>query len=92
MNIPLLLANVPDGWVVSLVDNPGFNEANKKHIQQLAEASVVSSAAYIFLTDTARMGNTATADFFRKLLETDRGKVMELVSRFCLKSSLAACC
>ena len=71
VNIPLLFENVPDGWTVCLVDNPGFNEANKQHIQQLADASVMSSAAYVFLTEIARMNTTATADFFRRLSEMD---------------------
>ena len=73
--IPLLADKVPSGWTVSLVDNPGFGEA-KEHITQLADASIVSSSAYIYLLQTENIGGKEVAEFFKQLKETDQGEYM----------------
>ena len=73
--IPLLADKVPSGWTISLVDNPGFGEA-KEHITQLADASIVSSSAYIYLLQTENIGGKEVAEFFRQLNETDQCKYM----------------
>ena len=69
VNIPLLLGSIPPGWEVSIVDNPGFGEA-KEHITQLAEASMVTSSAYIYLM---HIGGKDAANFFKALQKTDEG-------------------
>ena len=55
-NIPILVGSVPDGWTVSLVDNPGFGEA-KEHVSRLAGYS----SAYIYLLETGSIGGEAAA-------------------------------
>ena len=53
------------------MDNPGFGEA-KEHITQLAEASMVTSSAYIYLMQTENVGGREAAEFFMELLRTDK--------------------
>ena len=65
-NIPILVGSVPDGWTVSLVDNPGFGEA-KEHVSRLASVSMKISSAYIYLLETGSVGGEAAAKFFKKL-------------------------
>lgn len=72
VNIPLLSGSVPTGMTVSIVDNPGFGEA-KEHIQQLAEASMLTSSAYIYLMQAENIGTKETAQFFKDLHQTDKG-------------------
>ena len=67
VNIPLLADEVPPGWTVSLVDNPGFGEA-KEHVQ-LADASLVTSSAHIYLIQTENIGVTEAAHFFKELTQ-----------------------
>ena len=72
VNIPLLSGSIPPGWEVSIVDNPGFGEAND-HITQLAEASMVTSSAYIYLMQVEDVGGKNAENFFKALQETDKG-------------------
>ena len=71
VNIPLLSGSVPPGWTVSIVDNPGFGEA-KEHVTQLAEASMVTSSAYIYLMQTENVGGREAVDFFKELQRIDK--------------------
>ena len=73
VNIPLLSGSVPPGWTVSIVDNPGFGEA-KEHVTQLADASMVTSSAYIYLVQTENVGGKEAADFFKELQTIDKCK------------------
>ena len=75
VNIPLLAGRVPPGWTVSLVDNPGFGEA-KEHVVQLADASLVTSSAYIYLLQTENIGGTEAAEFFKELIGKDKSKII----------------
>lgn len=72
VNIPLLTGSIPPGWEVSIVDNPGFGEA-KEHITQLAEASMVTSSAYIYLMQTEDIGGKDAEHFFKSLQKADEG-------------------
>lgn len=72
MYIPLLAQMVDSGWSVSLVDNPGYGESNE-YIQQVADASIMISAAYILVTCSKSMDSHATASFLKKLSEKDKG-------------------
>ena len=73
VNMPLLSEYIPPGWMVSIIDNPGFGEANE-HITQLAEASMVTSSAYIYLMQTESVGGREAADFFRELKRIDESQ------------------
>ena len=73
VNIPLLSGSVPPGWTVSIVDNPGFGEA-KEHVTQLADTSMVTSSAYIYLVQTENVGGKEAADFFKELQTIDKCK------------------
>lgn len=75
VNIPLLSGSVPPGWTVSIIDNPGFGEA-KEHITQLAEASMVTSSAYVYLVQTENVGGREAADFFKQLQSIDKSKYL----------------
>ena len=68
---------------MSITDNPGFGEA-KEHITQLAEASVVTSSAYIYLMQTENIGGREAADFFEELQKMDK-------SRSFVKNHLLTC-
>ena len=71
--IPLLANKVPSGWTISLVDNPGFGEA-KEHVTQLADASLITSSAYIYLLQTENISGKEAAEFFKDLKEKDDGE------------------
>ena len=73
MNIPVLDGNIPQGWSVSLVDNPGFGEANK-HIEQMAAVSMKSSAAYIYLMETERMDSQKDKESLQAIAMRDDSK------------------
>ena len=72
VSLPLLTYNVPPGWTVSLIDTPGFGEANE-HVQQLAEDSVEVSAAYIYLLQTESIGGIEISEMFQSIAEKDPG-------------------
>ena len=74
MCVPLLANKAPPGWTISLVDNPGFGEA-KEHVTQLAEASVITSSAYIYLMQSGDIGGKEAAEFFKDLNKKDKGNV-----------------
>lgn len=76
--IPMLAKKVPHGWIVSLVDNPGFGEA-KEHVTQIADASIVTSSAYIYLLQTENIGGKEAAEFFKELNEKDPGKILKTI-------------
>lgn len=71
--IPILDEGVPPEWTVSLVDNPGFGEA-RENITQLADNSMVTSSAYIYLVQAGDEDGTAAANFFKDLQRKDEGK------------------
>ena len=73
VNIPLLSGSIPPDWTVSIMDNPGFGEA-KEHIQQLAEASMNTSSAYIYLMQTESVGGREAMEFFDELNKCDKSK------------------
>ena len=75
VNIPVFSGSVLPGWTVSIIDNPGFGEA-KEQITQLAEASMVTSCAYIYLMQTENIGGKEAEDFFRELRRIDEGKFL----------------
>ena len=52
------------------MDNPGFGEA-KEHVTQLADISVVTSSAYIYLMQTENIGGTEAAAFFKEVQRID---------------------
>lgn len=67
-----LLSGAQPGWTVSLVDNPGFGEANE-HISQIAEAAMNSSSVYIYLVETTAIGGDIDKKFFQELQSRDKG-------------------
>ena len=75
VNIPVLSGSMPPGWTVSIIDNPGFGEA-KEHITQLAEASMATSSAYIYLIQTENVGGREAADFFKQLQSMDESRYL----------------
>ena len=75
VNIPVLSGSMPPGWTVSIIDNPGFGEA-KEHITQLAEASMATSSAYIYLIQTENVGGREAADFFKQLQSMDKSRYL----------------
>ena len=72
VHLPLLTENVPPGWRVSLVDNPGFADA-KEHVSKLAESSIGTSAAYIYLIETQQLMDKEDRDTFTFLAKQDPG-------------------
>ena len=48
-----ILSEVPPGYSVSLVDNPGYGETNV-HITQLADDSAKISSVYVYVTQSCR--------------------------------------
>ena len=89
VSLPLLTYNVPPGWTVSLVDTPGFGEANE-YIQQLAEESVEVSAAYIYLLQTESIGGSEAKEMFASIAKKDQGINCYNVIRYCSMSPIIA--
>lgn len=58
------------------MDNPGFGEENE-HITQLADASMITSSAYIYLLQTENVGGLEAVKFFKELQRIDQGKPHE---------------
>lgn len=83
LNVPILSASIPPGWTVSIVDNPGFGEA-KEHVTQLADASMVTSSAYIYLMTTGDVGGEKAAEFFKELQQIDKGVSLSTCIIICL--------
>ena len=71
--MPLLASKIPKGWTLSLVDNPGFGERNEL-VEQLTMVSMVTSSAYIYLTQTENVRGREAFKFFKGLQEKDKGK------------------
>ena len=46
---------------------------------QLADASLVSSSAYIYLLQTENIGGTEAAEFFKELVTKDRSNTVSLI-------------
>ena len=67
VNIPIL-SEVPPGYSVSLVDNPGYGETNE-HITQLADDSAKISSVYVYVTQSGNIAGVTDFEFFRKLAE-----------------------
>ena len=67
VRIPIL-SEVPPGYSVSLVDNPGYGETNA-HITQLADDSAKISSVYVYVTQSGNIAGTTDSEFFRKLAE-----------------------
>ena len=61
------------------MDNPGFGEA-KEHVVQLADASLRTSSAYIYLLQTEHIGGTEAAEFFKELLRKDKSMLIKLLT------------
>ena len=66
------MEDVPPGWSVALVDNPGFGEDNQ-HIQQLAEVAMKTSSAYLYVVDSDALQDATDAKSFKLLYERDPG-------------------
>ena len=69
--IPLSL-QVPNGWKVSLVDNPGFDERNKR-ISETAVQSLKASSAYLYITTYDQYRQTQNVDFIKAMYENNNG-------------------
>ena len=70
--MPMLDRGVPLDWKVNLVDNPGFGET-RECITHLANASMITSSAYIYLVQMENIDGTEAANFFTELVKIDRG-------------------
>ena len=49
---------------------------------QLADASLVSSSAYIYLLQTENIGGTEAAEFFKELVTKDRSNTLIVSHKF----------
>ena len=76
MRTPLDL-KVPDGWKISLVDNPGSNE-HTAHVSDAARLSLKVGSAYLYITTPIDYEQAETALFFKKMYTENKGKFMLL--------------
>lgn len=67
-----LFQQVPDGWQVSLVDNPGFNE-HTVHVTDAAAHSLKVSSACVYVTTHEQYRGRETADFFKRMYRGNKG-------------------
>lgn len=73
-----LFQQVPEGWLVSLVDNPGFNEYTA-HVTKFAVQSLKISSACVYVTTYDQYRQKDTAEFFKQMYKANKGKVHDLV-------------
>lgn len=79
VNVPAL-SEIPEGWNVSLSDNPGLGEANE-HTVQLAHSSVQECSAYVYVTNRDIVGSKADLKFFKQLAKHDKGTVTNTINQ-----------
>ena len=74
-NVPCIAGTSSNSeWSVSLVDNPGFGEANE-YINQLEYLSFVASSAYLYLVESTRIDGKSAQSFFQELWKRDKGEM-----------------
>jgi len=58
-----------------MTDNPGFGEAHQQHITQLAETSLKTSTAYLYVVDVGQLQDKVDAHSFELLHAKDKGNL-----------------
>lgn len=72
-----LFQQVPEGWQVSLVDSPGFNEYTV-HVTDAAVHSLKVSSACVYVTTYEQYREKDTADFFKRMYRGNNGMHMHV--------------
>lgn len=77
MNVPVLrgAASVVRGQQVYLVDTPGFGNS-KRSIVELAEKSVLTSPAYIYVINYNNLEDERDSNAFKRIYGTDGGEYL----------------
>ena len=70
-NVPAI-GGAPDPWSVYLVDNPGCGDANKS-LSNLAETSMKSSSAYVYVVHYKELGDANDVESFKHIHAKDPG-------------------
>ena len=73
LRVPLL-ASAPNTCKPVFMDTPGFMEAMRKRIALVAQASLESSCAYLFVMNYEQMRDSGDAEILRKLHSIDNCK------------------
>lgn len=73
VKLPLFL-QVPEGWRLSLADNPGLDESIKC-VTDEAMKSLKFSSAFCYVTTFGQYQQRETADLIRKLHKANKGDV-----------------
>ena len=58
-----------------MTDNPGFGEAHQEYITQLAETSLKTSTAYLYVVDVGQLQDKVDAHSFELLHAKDEGNL-----------------
>ena len=69
--LPFLNEGIPPGWTAKLVDNPGYGDANE-YMTQLADASAVTTSAYVYLMQIEQIEGQAAVNFFKQIQKTGK--------------------
>ena len=70
-NVPAI-GGIPDPWNVYLVDNPGYGDINEG-LRNLAETSMKSSSAYVYIVHYKEIGCTDDVESFKRIHDKDPG-------------------
>ena len=73
LRVPLL-ADTHNNCTAVFLDTPGFMEAMRKKIAQVAQASLESSCAYLFVMSYEQMRDSGDAEILGKLSGIDQCK------------------
>ena len=73
LRVPLL-ADAPHGCKPVFVDTPGFMEALRIKVEQVAQASLESSCAYLFVMSYEQMRDSGDTKILKKLCSVDQCK------------------
>ena len=82
-----MLARAPAGWQLTLVDTPGFGEANMDNITSISKKLLTTSSAYLYIVDTGSIGDEMDATNMKHLFERDQGLLVyfELICTYVVR-------
>ena len=77
MNVPVLrgAASVVQGQQVYLVDTPGLGDS-KRSIAELAEKSVLTSPAYVYVINYNNLEDEKDSNAFERMYKKDEGNCL----------------
>lgn len=68
-----MLSGVERGWELSILDNPGYGEANQEDMMQETETTMKTSSALLYVMDVGQLQDSEDARRLQQLHTADEG-------------------